>query len=166
MGVATYREFLLELPSLLLFLLTFEFISPLLILGWNQNDGLLEEMGGLSYLKPFLECPSFPLLVFEFLPTFLLLRQSEGHSPGRSHNIPRTSEDLEPPFLPSHVRAPFASLPSAVESGDVPLEEVGIVAYLKLLPELLSLLLFLPELAKLTVAQNRSGLTVLNWIVT
>jgi len=40
------------------------------------------------------------------------------------------------------------------------------MVYLKLLPELLGLLLFLSELAKFMIAQNTSRLTVLTWIVT
>jgi len=65
--------FLLEFPSLLLFLLTFEFLSPLLILGWSQNDILPEDVGNLSCLESFLELPSLPLCTFEFLPPLLLL---------------------------------------------------------------------------------------------
>ena len=120
----------------------------------------------MSCLKPFPEFPSFPLFAFDPLMV-LLLRQSEGDSSGRNHNIPQASpEVLEPPFLPSHVRAPSASLPSAVELGDAPLEEGEIMTYLKLLLELLSLLLLLLELTNLAFAQNPSRFTVLSRVVT
>lgn len=72
MGTTTYREFL-ELPSLLRFLLTFEFLLPQLALRRRQNDGLSGGVGNLSCLKPFLKFPNLPLFAFDLLPTLFFL---------------------------------------------------------------------------------------------
>jgi len=44
-GITMYHKFFLKFPGLLLFLLMFEFLSPLFILRWSQNDGLLGKVG-------------------------------------------------------------------------------------------------------------------------
>ena len=72
MGIIVYLMFLLKFPSLLLSLM-FEllFLLPPLVLGWSQNDGPLEEVENLFYLKPFIEFLGL-LFAFEFLPPLLL----------------------------------------------------------------------------------------------
>ena len=100
MGITTYFR---PLPSLLLSLLSCEFLSSLSLLRRSQNDVQSEEMGVITHLKRFPDFLCLPLLAFEFLyfhllafeflclPLFafeflspiLLLRQSDGHSPGK-----------------------------------------------------------------------------------
>ena len=76
--VATHLKFFLSFPSLLLFLLTFEFHSLHFLLRWSQNCIPSEEIGDKTCLKLFLALPGLPffLLTFMLRLSLLLLRWS------------------------------------------------------------------------------------------
>ena len=118
----------------------------------------------MTYLKLFLEFSSL-LPPFEFHSLLFLPQYCQNVMVLEDTRV--TTYLKFPGLLFSLLAFEFllSLFPLRRNQNDVPLEEMGMITHFELLPEVPRLLLFLPELAKLTVVPSPSWRTLLRRVV-